>query len=137
LDKRGHERKEVTLSGEFEANQTKTITTKDKIDKYDYRKIYKWKTVSAEKSIFLTDLGTIGIEFSNRIIIDIYPESPAEKAGLKIGDIMIEANGIELNGDIDHDSSLITGDSGSLLTLKVLRATKQITFDIIRELPSY
>ncbi len=54
---------QVILFGVFEANQTKIITSKEKISKYAYRKIYKWKTVSAEKSTISEDRAKVGIKF--------------------------------------------------------------------------
>ncbi len=81
----------------------------------------------------------IGVSVSsvdgNLIIGQVLPDTPAERAGLMVGDRLISANGTNLTGmDLDTATSHIKGPVGTTVNLIVDRdRVGQLTFSIIRE----
>ena len=72
-------------------------------------------------------------------ITEVLKNSPAFKADLKTGDIILEADGkLLLSDNIDTLSSFINddikGEVGTEVTLKILRATEELTVTVIRDL---
>ena len=83
------------------------------------------------------ELEGIGAEVAdvegNITIITPLDGSPAEAAGLLPGDILREANGIELTGlGVIEAAQYVRGPAGSVVTLLVERDGKQIELDITR-----
>jgi carboxyl-terminal processing protease len=80
----------------------------------------------------------IGIEILNSngktVIVDILPNSPAAKAGLKEKDIIVEANGKKLVGmSIQEIRDILIGKPGTLLNLLIMRQNTELEFKIYRE----
>jgi serine protease Do len=69
-------------------------------------------------------------EVKGIIISDIYKNSPAENAGLKVGDIVLEANGDKVNSEEELASILDDANPGDVLKLKVYRDRKTIAIDL-------
>jgi len=70
------------------------------------------------------------------IISEIYENFPADKAGLKAGDILIEVQGkTSADKSIDDISKLLKGQAGTQVTLKIMRkgANQPIEKQLIRE----
>lgn len=70
------------------------------------------------------------------VISEPYENSPAQKAGLRAGDIVRKVNGQSLEGKKSDDvSAAMKGQPGSTLVLEVFRPTanKTLTFNIVRE----
>lgn len=66
-------------------------------------------------------------------ILKVEPDSPAEKAGLLAGDILIGADGQSLVGKTTADASnLITGTAGTKVEVEVLRGEEKLTFLVKR-----
>ena len=64
------------------------------------------------------------------------PDTPAEKAGIKAGDIIVEADGISLeNMDLDMAIEYIRGEAGTDVTVKIWRSSINgyLTFTITRQ----
>lgn len=85
------------------------------------------------------EYGGLGIQ-SNKIeghhvVLNLYENSPAQKAGLHIGDVITAVDGVSLAHLSDEQAGkLMKGQSGSALTLEVLRNEKEkINFTIRRE----
>jgi len=73
----------------------------------------------------------------NRVlqISKTFPDSPAEKAGLKAGDLISEVDGKSIVGqDLDEQVSRVRGPDGSKVTLTIVREgeDKPLKFDVIR-----
>jgi carboxyl-terminal processing protease len=64
-------------------------------------------------------------------ITKIYPNSPAEKAGLKVGDIITEVDGKSIvGGDINEQVSKVRGPEGSTATFTVVREGEDKPFKV-------
>ena len=76
----------------------------------------------------------IGIQVTMRArgfgIVSVMPESPAEKAGLKAGDVILEIEG-EDTASMDMDAALlrIRGEEGTEVFLRVYRPSEDVTKD--------
>jgi C-terminal processing protease CtpA/Prc len=76
--------------------------------------------------------GKIGIQIGNQIVAGIAPSGPADLAGLRVGDKIVTADGVALNGDNFHDVALIIGDPGTEVLLKVLRGDQELEIPVTR-----
>lgn len=79
---------------------------------------------------------SIGVRGDNVTITEIIDGYSAQKQGLRVGDIIIEASGVTINAkNIDQVSSLVKGEPGSTVDLKILRYENRDTlnFSLIRE----
>src|SRR5205807_249797 len=74
---------------------------------------------------------------SGVVVSDIVPKSPAEKAGLKAGDVITEFNGKPVQDSRHLKLQVSQTAPGTTVPLKVLRDGKSRTFDVaVKELPS-
>ncbi len=62
-------------------------------------------------------------------LVEITSDSPAEKAGLEVGDIILEVNGEKIN-DQSELQNLISGEEGNLVKLLVLRDEENIEIEL-------
>ncbi|MFV0274911.1 MAG: S41 family peptidase [Bacilli bacterium] len=76
----------------------------------------------------------IGMNSKGEIYISKpFANSPAEKAGLKIGDILLEANGKEIkNMSTSSTASIIMGAKGTIVNLKIKRGEEILNIDVTR-----
>ncbi len=79
----------------------------------------------------------IGVSISSiegsLIVSQVFEGTPAQKAGIKAGDIIISANGQALSGmDLDVATSYIKGKSGTTVNIQVKRQGMVLSFDIVR-----
>jgi carboxyl-terminal processing protease len=66
-------------------------------------------------------------------IVQVYDRSPAKKAGLKIGDVILKAGGTALAGKPEESATaLIKGKAGTDVTLTLRRKTKTFTRKLTR-----
>ena len=76
---------------------------------------------------------TVGIVDEGVIVISPFKDSPAEKAGMKPGDIIAEVNGIEIGQDLEKAVSMMRGEEGGLVKIKIQREdVESFEVDIIR-----
>lgn len=69
------------------------------------------------------------------VIIDVVPSGPAEKAGLKGGDKIVEVGGKKLKGlSADEVVSMLKDKVGTIINLKVLRNKKPLEFSVTRDI---
>lgn len=62
-------------------------------------------------------------------IVELRPESPAEKAGLKIHDVLLVVNGKDVHRlKINEVNAIFRGKAGKLIRLKIERAGVEMTF---------
>lgn len=66
-------------------------------------------------------------------ILDVADDSPAEKAKIKKGDVIIDIDGKELDGvSLDEVTTMVKGKEGSKLSLTILRDGKKIKKTVSR-----
>lgn len=76
---------------------------------------------------------TISFSEDSNSIIEIFDDSPAANAGLKVGDKLISIDDKDVsNADISTLSNLLMGESGTKVKVKVLREEKEKTFTLTR-----
>ena len=90
----------------------------------------------AWKASALGEFEGIGITFSQNakgefVILNTIPGSPAEKAGLKAGDLILKVNGKAFT-DLESLGTAIRGDAGSKVEVTYQRKTKAFTISLIR-----
>lgn len=67
-------------------------------------------------------------------VVHVFDESPAQRAGLQIGDVIVKANGTDLEGlPLSKAVDLIKGRPGTVVDLEVLRGGQAKQFQITRE----
>ena len=68
------------------------------------------------------------------LVYGTIPNSPAESAGLKTGDVITSVDGVECNGD-DYDTitNSIKGKEGTKVKLGILRDGKELSYEIERK----
>jgi len=99
-----------------------------------------------ELSVFMEGLGGeyvgVGImivedEMGLRIL-EVFADSPAERAGLEVEDVITGVDSMELEGmSLEEASSRIKGQEGTEVTLQVQRGSQQLVFTMKREIISY
>lgn len=70
---------------------------------------------------------TLGISLDGKQISAVQPGSPAEKAGLKVGDILTSAGGRDIKTQIDLLDVLRAKSAGETLDIQVLRNGEPVT----------
>ncbi len=79
---------------------------------------------------------SIGVRGDNVTIIEVLEGYSAQKQGIRIGDVLIEAGGTKVSGqNVDDVSSLVKGEPGTMVKLKVVRNENRDTIDynLVRE----
>lgn len=102
----------------------------DKYTQYMDKNTYKeWMT---ETKGSYAGIGIfIGAKDDKLVIVSPIEDSPAEKAGIKPGDIIININGVAITAkDDDKAVSMMTGKVGKSVKLTVLRNGKSIVFNL-------
>jgi serine protease Do len=64
------------------------------------------------------------------IVNDVEKGSPAEKAGVKVGDVIVEVNGEKITDDSSIEGAVNSAKTGDVLHLKVIRDKKVLTLDL-------
>jgi carboxyl-terminal processing protease len=66
-------------------------------------------------------------------VVDVFPNSPAARAGLERGDVIVDVGATSLaNRSADFDSSLIRGPAGTKVTLTIVRGSHRSTMIVTR-----
>ena len=77
---------------------------------------------------------TKNTETGDVVVVYPYEDSPGEKAGLLADDILIAADGTELNGmDLDQAVTLIKGEEGTTVVLTIGRGDETFDVTVTRE----
>jgi serine protease Do len=64
------------------------------------------------------------------IVSDVFKKGPAEKADLRVGDIILEVNGMRISTADEFSGLLSDASPGDVLKLKVFREKKMISLDL-------
>ena len=79
---------------------------------------------------------SIGVKGKDVTVVEVMDGYSAQRQGIRIGDILLEAGGKKITPDnVEDISSLVKGDPGSTVELKILRGEKNdtLSFNLIRE----
>ena len=79
---------------------------------------------------------SIGVRGKQVTVVEVMDGYSAQRQGIKIGDIIIEAAGVNINSDnVDEISSLVKGDPGTTVELRIIRDeySDTLDFNIVRE----
>lgn len=105
-----------------------------------YTEYYTENDIEDYKIVTTGQYGGIGAavrEIKDKVLItEPYENSPAFKAGIKAGDVILQINDIAVKGkNSDEISKLMKGQSGTIVKLLIERpgTTKPIEFNITRE----
>ena len=67
-------------------------------------------------------------------VVDVMENSPAERAGLKRGDVIVSAGGVRADGsNVDELVANIVGEKGTVAHISLLREGEELEFDIVRD----
>ena len=73
-------------------------------------------------------------ENSNAVIVGVMKDSPAEKAGLKEEDIIVEVNGESVIGmGSEVVSSKVKGENGTEVNVEIYRGEEELDFTLVRQ----
>ncbi len=78
----------------------------------------------------------VGAKDGNVVVVSPLPDTPAERAGLKTGDIVAAIDGTStLNTAVDEAVKMIRGQKGTKVTLTIIRAGSKdpLTFTMVRD----
>lgn len=82
------------------------------------------------------DFEGIGVQYyagDLNVVTRVFKNSPAEKAGVKAGDILHQVDGVKIEGKTSEEiQSLIMGESGTNVNVEFLRNQEIVKFDIKR-----
>jgi len=68
------------------------------------------------------------------VVDSVFPGSPAAKAGMKSGDMIVKVDGTDVPGqNPDQTSNLIRGQAGTTVTITISRGGQQLDLKVVRE----
>ena len=78
---------------------------------------------------------TVGVNLDNKIVVvDMFKDSPAEKSGLKVGDIIIKIDGEDFGGKSSTDmSNYVKSSKNSKVVLTIIRDEETMELDVERK----
>lgn len=91
---------------------------------------FKLGVLDTDSSFAPSNIGIIGIKYLHRpgdmsTVIDVYPGTPAEKAGVRVGDRLLEVDNVSIIPfSSDQVFGLIAGRPGEHIKLKLMRCNK-------------
>jgi Do/DeqQ family serine protease len=65
------------------------------------------------------------------LVANVQPGGPADKAGIRSGDIIVEVNSKKISDISDLQNQIMKNPPGTKLKIKVIRDGKELTFDVI------
>lgn len=107
-----------------------------------FKFFYQMESSGAYMGVSLDDLNSqlgeyFGVEKGKgALITEVMKDSPAEKAGLKAGDVIVNIDGMEVEGAADVKEIVMDTEEGDKIEVSVLRDRKQMEFSVeIEESP--
>ena len=93
-----------------------------------------YRTFLSQSNPHLSGIGVDVLPDSRGLrVVDVFPSSPAARAGLERGDVIVEVGATSLaNRSADFDSALIRGPAGTRVSLTILRGSHRSTINVTR-----
>lgn len=94
-----------------------------------YAQTFKLQANSSESSYGKSNKGILGVKYLHRqnsesTVIQVYPNTPAERAGIRVGDKIVAVDGVSVRPyDANHVFALIEGPPGLPVDLSMLRCS--------------
>ncbi len=131
FDKLNYESMEII--SKFIANSMIELATDEKFP--DYKKVSEHSSQSSLIRVYLGTIPDFSIQVKGVPIMGLRPNSPAERAGIVKGDIIVELSGIKIENIYDYadvlailkvgeEVSIVVNRNGNLLTLKIVPEAK-------------
>ncbi|MBW9212662.1 MULTISPECIES: S41 family peptidase [Terrabacteria group] len=122
------------LSSRLEDQALKGITSNKEDDHTEY--MTKEEVVAFNNQLKRQYVG-IGIQYlksNEKILVQkVFRNSPAEKAGVQVGDLISKVNGTSLEGKtVNETRDLVRGKEGTKIVLEVQRGSKIISLQVTR-----
>jgi carboxyl-terminal processing protease len=92
---------------------------------------------------FAGQTGVVGLYAENKadqvVISIVFPNGPADQAGLRVGDVILAIDGLNLDKDADSSETglMIRGTPGTTVHLKIERDGQVLEYDLIRQLREF
>lgn len=90
------------------------------------------QTAAAEEKRFLIDI--VGMMIKGKTIVSVMADGPADKAGIKKGDLIVAIDG-EPAGATEQNASRLQGKANTSVLLKIKRGDQDLVVPVIRENP--
>lgn len=95
------------------------------------RVVRDWYTGFAAQQVDERVARYFGLDEAQGIIVsDVVRSSPAEEAGVKVGDIILEVNGEKVNSEFDFVGILADKRAGDILKMKIYRERKTVNLEL-------
>jgi len=82
------------------------------------------------KRPFLGTIPEFGVEVEGYAIAGVVPDGPAERAGLRAGDVIVEFGGQPIRSLADIDAALRRHEAGQRVPVTVRRGDDQLKLDV-------
>jgi C-terminal processing protease CtpA/Prc len=90
---------------------------------------FKLSVANSDATFVPSDVGIIGVKYLHHkgdmsTVIEVYPHTPAERAGVVVGDRVLEVDGLNIMSyDADQVFAMIAGRPGEPVRLKLMRCS--------------
>jgi carboxyl-terminal processing protease len=100
----------------------------------EYMSAEEWEAYQSSLENSYVGIGVaVGEDEKGFYVAEVFPSSPAEKGGMKIGDYIVSVNGVSAEGKTSEELvGLIKGPEGSAVTVTIERGGKRQTFTLKR-----